>query len=227
MATAAYLDAKYAEAKARAVNASAGVVALEALDEKLGAECPGVLANAPKPGSGGKQGSTAMKIAAEDTGVIFGTLEHSEYAERARFARAVAHLSWSSRSTTEIVRGNAAESTAQAGVQPPNLCADLKAWVASGYQTVSTGTKQYLHRLEVISQMDSITHEPGDPQTLDVEAIIAHRLAPYEDQSDKAIIQRTEHVGDHAAKPLPQGRFSAALEKASHVLSTPPTPQDP
>jgi hypothetical protein len=230
-ATAAYLRAKYAEGQAQAANPSAGLVALERLDKKLSAECPGVLVNAPKPGSGSKSSSSAMEIANEETSVIFGTMEHSEYLERARFARAVAHLSWSRRPLTELLRGHAAEEAAKAGVQLPHLCADLKAWVVSGYQTVSTGTKQYLHRLQVISQMTVITSEPGEPSlNFNVERIIAHRLAPYEDQADKAIIRRTEHVEKH-----PQGisrarwlaRFTSALEKASHVLTTPPAPQDP
>jgi hypothetical protein len=221
-ATQAYLKAKYIETHAEAAGVPAGLAAMEALGKKLNAECPGVLANAPHSAPGQQPSKSQLEISEEVLIVVLGTFERTEHSALARFAHVVGRLRWTNRAFTRLVRSYAAEQAAQSGLQPPDLCADLKAWVTSGYQTVSASTTQYLHRLNVISGMTVVNFNEG----FSIEKIIARKLRPYEGRADKAIVRRIERVEAQS-----QHRFKAELlavsAKASQALYSTPPPGTP
>jgi hypothetical protein len=224
-ATRAYFKAKAIEGRAAASAYPAGIAALQALKGKVDAECPGVLVNAPNPAANTRPTQTEEEIADEVGSAVPLTFEHTERRAVARFAHVVKHLRWSNHELTRIARSFAAEQAAQAAVKPPNLCADLKAWVASSYQTVTVGTKRFVHRMNVISGITQIHSSRGEP-TLSVETTIDRMLAPYEDPAEKAIIHRMNQIPAQALHLLKQ-LFDKMEEVLLALKSAPAGPPAP
>jgi hypothetical protein len=218
-ATRAYLRAKEVEVRAEVAAYPAAIKTLEALDERLAGECPGVLAGAPHHVKGAPVKEPEANIIQELLITVLGAPERSEHAIMERFARTVGHLRWSKGKLTRLVHSYAAERAAQSALRPPNLCADLKAWVTSGYRTISADTTRYMHQLQAISRMTLIESEPGEGFTFDVDKIIARRLAPYEDRADKATLHRTRRLQAKQKGPLLAG-FIAAIHKIYRVLES-------
>ncbi len=105
-------------------------------------------------------------------------------------------LNWSSATPTQRVHLNISEfeeQREQLERNPPAACADIKAWVSSGYKTLSASTKEFVHQREA-----PVT--PGTPRQS-----IAQLLAPYEGTEEKAILKQTvelrRQIAD-AEKPL-------------------------
>jgi len=205
-ATRDYLQAGLAEDRAEVNRLPAGFEAIEALRGRLQMECPGVLANEPKPAPGAKPSVSAVKIEEEDEAAVFGVAEHTEYGRLLRIARAVSRLSWSDRALTRLVHSSAEEEVAHAAVPTPDLCADMRVWVSSGYQTVSAATEAYVHRESILSA-----------ETEGVEEVILHKLRRYETQADRRIVKQIAELQKHALRTaLP--KLFAALAKVTEVL---------
>jgi hypothetical protein len=90
----------------------------------------------------------------------------------------VRRLRWSNPRLTKLFRSLAIEQDQQSAIPPPDLCSDMRFWVASGYTAVSAGTKRYLHRLSVVSSITQIEWEPNEPATnpFHTNALLAYRL---------------------------------------------------
>ena len=56
------------------------------------------------------------------------------------FTRAVARLHWSSRKLTSTLQSYAGKLNTLSALAPPSLCADVRAWVAGGFQTLPAST---------------------------------------------------------------------------------------
>ncbi len=137
-----------------------------------------------------------------------GAAERVEHAQLARFARTVGRLHWSNPKLTRLLRSLALESDEQSAIPVPDLCSDLHFWVSSGYTAVSAGTQLYLHRLSVVSSITTIEPEPNERNAenfFNLNALVAHRLKPYEDHADRLL----------ARKALPQE------PTLSHAIDTP------
>ncbi len=217
-ATLTYLKAQYIATRAADADIPAGFAALEALGKKLNVECPGVLANAPHLAPGESPSQSQLEITEEVLTVVLGTFERTDHPALAHFSHVVSGLRWSDRALTRLARSYAAERAAQSSLQAPDLCADLKAWVASGYQAVSPSTKQYVHRLDVISGMTVVNFNEG----LDIGKIIARRLSPYEGRTDKAIVRRINRTEAQVKRRF-KAELMAASKKATQVLSSAPS----
>ncbi len=208
--THSYLRIVYAQTRAEVASLHAGIVAIEAFATRLQAQCPGVLANAPKTATGEKPSSSAVKIAEEELAAALGVAEQTEYKRRRAFARAVAPLRWSDRALTRLVRSYALGELAQAKLPAPDLCADASAWVRSGYQSVSPGTESYLRRVAALSQATSGAKE-----------VIMRKLGRYESDADKRVAKRIAKLEESAGRRLLPAIF-AALGKVGHALDTAP-----
>lgn len=76
-------------------------------------------------------------------------IEPDRQAARA-YARAVRSLRWSNNTLTVFERTGAAELEWELRSAPPNVCADTRAWVASGYKTLSPATKALIRERETV-----------------------------------------------------------------------------
>lgn len=160
-ATHAYLQAAYTYEQAVVANAGASKAAFESTASTIGAECPGVLANAPPQRfalfAGPQSPRTARAIGEanrrerqlneledeldEAPQLAF---QQPNRQAAATFASALAPLSWSNPKITKLVQQSAAGLKQLTALALPAVCADMRAWVASDYRTLSPATKQFL-----------------------------------------------------------------------------------
>jgi hypothetical protein len=202
-----YLRLELAQTRGAINDVPRAISAVEALSTRLQEECPGVLANAPTPASGTAPTGTELEIDAEEADAALGAAEDTEYVRARGFAKAVAKLRWSDPALTRIVRVAAAEEAEKEAIAPPNLCADMRAWVSSGYQAVSAATPSYLRREGAVSKNEGAQQE------------IMRRLARYENPADKRIAHQITDL-EKSALPALLTKVIAALDKVSDVLHT-------
>ena len=192
-ATHAYLEAKIAERRAVLASEAPGIQAIEALAGQLQGECPGVLADMPGRAKGEPLSRSASEIVEEVVLSTFGAYELVTHPALARFDQRVRRLRWSNRRLTKLLHSLALEQDEQSGLAIPPLCADLRFWVASGYTQVSAQTKLFQKEITRISSITLIESGPGESPLqglTDLDALVAHRMKPYESPADRGLARR-------------------------------------
>lgn len=226
-ATHGYLEARIVLQRAEAASAPADLKAIGALEAQVKTECPGVLAGAPPHVKGEKTNQSGYEVSEELLSAGFGGAEHVGHPADARFVRTVQHLRWSNPKLTRLLRSLAIEQAKQSAIPPPELCADMKFWVASGYTAVSPGTKQYLQRLRAVSSITQIESEPHEPVSdiFNLNALVARRLKPYENHADRLLARKAIppeiKITNPALRPLLEavGKVLVALGRSSAPAS--------
>jgi hypothetical protein len=222
-ATHAYLRARIDLRGVAMATQPGALKAIGALAAQVNAECPGVLAGAPPHVKGEKTNESEDEISQELLSATFGAGEHVEHPAYARFQKTVWSLRWSNHKLTRLLHSLAIEQAKQSAIPAPQLCADMRFWVASGYTAVSAGTKRFLHQMRVVSSITLIEPEPHEPVTnfLHLDALVAYRLKPYEDHADRLLARKAlppeAKLTDPALRPLLEaaGRVFAALGRTS------------
>ena len=205
-ATQAYLQSDFVQTQAEDSDLPAAFAAMEALRGQLQQECPGVLAQEPTPSRGEKPSESAIEVSDEVQEALFGTAQRTESSLHRRFADSVQRLRWSDRGLARLVHAYAAGEVEQAEIPTPDLCADIRAWVASDFQSVSAATVAYLGRESTLSS-----------RTAGAQEAIMHKLERYESPADKRIGRRIADAEKRAlATVLP--KVSAVLDKVGEVL---------
>jgi hypothetical protein len=221
-ATHAYLRARIAVQHAAARTEPAAITALAKLEGQLKAGCPGVLTGAPPHVKGERTNESDLHVSEELLIVTLGTAERVEHAELARFARTVRRLRWSNPKLTRLLRSLALESDEQSAIPVPDLCSDLRFWVSSGYTAVSAGTQLYLHRLRVVSSITTIEPEPNEPigeNLFKLNALVAHRLRPYEDRADRLLARKALPPEPTLSHAIDEPAFRALLQAVGKVYA--------
>jgi hypothetical protein len=229
-ATHAYLEAIYAYEQVVATNAGASKAAFESAANAIAAECPAVLANMPAqkrgllpegpspqaPRAAGEANRRERQLQELENELQVAPRLASEQIDRQAapaFASAVASLSWSNPKITVLVRQAAEELTRSAGTVPPAVCADMRAWVASGYRTLGTGTKQFESTLRFF-----------DPGAL-IPLLPRVLMKPYEEPAEKGLIGE---INEAAEKGLSaEGEEYATLTRLASTLGIPSNPLEP
>ena len=230
-ATRALLEARYTYEQALLASAPASRAATEGLASSLGGECSGVLAGAPhetlstllesplhsesppqSPRQRGESNRERRQLSDLQSELALALelppIEADRQAALA-YARAVGTLQWSNSYLTELARIGAATLERQLQSAPPEVCADMKAWVASGYQTLSTATKVLIHEQETMDRpllrvlRERLASLPGtDP------------LLPYEGSQEKALARRLDVLeGDLKSARNGLARIETGLER--------------
>jgi hypothetical protein len=208
-ATRAYLQIDYAATRTEVSNFPASIAAVEKLAVQVHAECPGVLASAPRSTSGAPVNPTAEALVEEELDAVLGAAANTESARRQRVAGLVARLRWSNATLTRLIHAQAAGEAERAATPPPNLCADMRSWVASGYQVVPAATHSYLlHEFAIAVKTEG------------KEATIKRKLAAYESPADKRIAHRLASLEKSHLHPLVKQLLLAA-NKVGEALLTP------
>ncbi|HEX4437684.1 MAG TPA: hypothetical protein VH061_12920 [Solirubrobacteraceae bacterium] len=102
--------------------------------KRVGAECPDVLSGAPS----GHQLSALMLEEVDAVHVVISAVVIAGSHPAARdFVRATAHLGWSTPKLGRTIRRQGAVNGHEVPEAVPALCGDDRAWVASGYKTLS------------------------------------------------------------------------------------------
>lgn len=110
----------------------------------------GVLSQArstcPLAASGSPEDEQSTELSDEVIGaMVISAVALDRPAGRA-FLSAVAHLSWGNRQLTQAVRAYAGKVSTLVGMQPPDLCADVRSWGASGWRTLPATTASFAPR---------------------------------------------------------------------------------
>jgi hypothetical protein len=237
-ATYAYLNALYAYMTAKLASAPASVASVEGLGGRLGAECSGVMANAPStqrlqvheqgPGPSPREVGEANREQRQrdellrelQDAALLASVEPYREAALA-FAAKLKALRWSNEYLTLVVRLEAASFIETMTSPPPDVCADMKAWAASGYRTLSSATKAFARaRRELTAPLERhLRHET-------VQTFAQDPLARSEGPRALALVHRIEALRreqEQTLKPL----FAAEqrLRSVLGIVEAAPPPQ--
>jgi hypothetical protein len=200
-ATHTFLQATYTLDLALIHNTGKTIAATKQAGAAIAAECPKVLAHAPggltpiPSAAGGMPPSPHARGEADRhqhqyqdlTGELEAALRSAAFQDDdqalATFAATVTPLHWSNPAIAPAVQYQLqiVRTIFESGPTPP-VCADMRSWVASGYKTLSAGTKA----LE--SRQESLFASFAPPSKHSSEEL----LKPYEGPSERAILEHRE-----------------------------------
>jgi hypothetical protein len=116
---------------------------LHELNLRFGAECPHVAAGSP-------QNASEQKLSYEIVGALFATGYHTDAKIADAFIAAVSPLRWSNPAITRRLHVFINGLREMLALKVPNLCADVRSWIASGYQAVPASTLRFDEHVEAI-----------------------------------------------------------------------------
>jgi hypothetical protein len=141
------------------------------LNLKFAAECPHVASGSP-------QNSSEQRLSYEVAGALFATGYHTDAKIADGFIKAVSSLRWSNPAITHRVRVFVTGLREMIALKVPDLCADVRSWIASGYQTVPARTLQFDEHVEAI----------------EVEVPSPQFVAAYVQPADRGLLKQVGHL---------------------------------
>lgn len=138
-ATRVYLRADYRLMRAATSRIPAIEAALRGLLGAVQQECPMVAAGAP-------QDAQSAELEDEVIGAMITSIVGLDRTAGRVFVAAAEPLTWSDRRLTRRVRGYARKIGTLLALPEPNLCADVRSWVTSGFTELSAGTLTFTPR---------------------------------------------------------------------------------
>ncbi len=186
--TEVYLRGRYSLEQKRSARLIAGQMVLRRFVTSLSRKCPGVMVGAPHD----EQFET---LALERLTVLESVLVDAQSSASMAYTKAVVGIQWSNRQLTQLVRTWLREETTESSLVLPNLCADTRSWIKSGYRRLSVPTTGFLERSEAIgSRMRAEKRELREPSARKTGKLVLEILEPYESSSSRTIALRLEHL---------------------------------
>lgn len=170
-ATHAYIVANSAFVRASEARVRSTQVRIVGFKRKLGRECPNA-------GAGSPQSEEGHKLSYEVAGALWSLSYGADAAPIHTFAAAVRPLRWSNGKLTRIAAAYAKSLLELAALPLPHICADVRAWSASGFHTVPAATLAFDRRAEAIEG----------------HSISPRLLAPYEQPADRGTLEQTTRL---------------------------------
>ena len=167
-----YIQANYTLVKAGGAKLGAARAALLAVRHRIDGECPRAAAESP-------QNPDSTQLSNEIIGAMVIAAYHTDVPAGENFVRAVAGLRWSNHALTSSVQAYAGKLKVLNRLAPPNVCADVRAWVDSGYRTLPASTIRFDQ--EFMPNWVAIGELPAG-------------LAPFERSGQKAVLRRTNQL---------------------------------
>jgi hypothetical protein len=169
--TTAYVRANYALVS----SAHAKIPRAEAILQSL---LRGVRSECPKAAAGSPQNTDSEALTFELVGEMRLAATRPNAGAVATFTRAVARMHWSNPQLTGAVRAYAAQLRKQSTLAVPNVCTEVSAWTASGFQTLPQATTRFNRAMGEYVAMGML------PKRL---------IAPYVTPAQRGLLQRTRH----------------------------------
>jgi len=141
------------------------------LNQKFRAECPLV-------GAGSPQSEEEQKLSYEVAGALWATGYGTDAGLIRTYVRALKPLRWSNPAVNRSARRLATGLHEMTLLQVPDLCGDVRAWGAGGFQAVTAATKQYDRHVEAI----------------EVKELPRRLLSPYVQPADRGLRARVERL---------------------------------
>ena len=187
------MQANYTLVQAASGKIKAAEAALQRVLRQVQGECPSAAANSP-------QNPDSTKLSNEVIGAMVLNAYHTDVPAGTAFIRAVKGLRWSNRSLTNTIQSYAAKLNVLRTLAPPNVCADVRAWVSSGYRTLPASTirfdEQFMPNWVAIGELP--------PQ-----------LAPSERPSQTAILRRSNQFESQ----LTETEANAGVETWGEIMN--------
>jgi hypothetical protein len=141
------------------------------LDRKFAAECPKVAAGSP-------QSEAEQNLSYEVAGALWATAYHTDSRYAQAFIKVVSPLRWSNPTIGRVAHKFIRGLREMTSLQVPNLCADVRSWTASGYQTIPSSTLRFDRHVEAI----------------EVEVPSPRILSTYVRPADRGLFAKVEHL---------------------------------
>ncbi len=198
-ATRAYVKANYTLVSIARANLPAAQTAIKNLGATVSGECPLAAVDSP-------QNHDAEQLNNEVVGALEVAAYQPDKESMVAFAHTIRGLRWSNRKLTRMVDTYAAKLEGFSALAAPNICADVKAWAASGYATLPASTVAF----------DKGFYAYG----IEAEEVSLRLLRPYESATEASLLRRTQRLEE------PLGEFEAeAVYDYSEILDSLKLPQ--
>jgi hypothetical protein len=172
-ATQAYLQVNYRLVQASAAKIAPIETTLRGIRSRILDECPNAAANSP-------QDRDSEQLSNEVIGaMITGAVNLTALPATRQFVGVAAHLRWSDAALTSAVHAYARKVTGLVALAPPQVCADVRSWAASGFRTLPATTAMFAPRFI------SLWVAPGD---------LPPSLARYETPAERSLLRRTHRL---------------------------------
>jgi hypothetical protein len=172
-ATRAYIQANYALVRAGRANLATGNAALKTLVRQITGECPLAAAESP-------ENHDSEQLSNEVAGALTIVAYHPDVAAMGAFARAVRGLHWSNHVLTRTVKTYATQLRGLATLAPPDVCGDVRAWAAGGFQALPASTVEFDQRYYAVD--------------IEAEEVPLRLFSPFESASEASLIRRTKQL---------------------------------
>jgi hypothetical protein len=184
-----YLQADYALVRVADSHLATSEAAPLHILAQVQRECP--LAGASSP-----QDPESTQMSDEVIGAMVTSAAQPDLVAIKTFVRAISGLSWSSRGLTGAVRAYAGKLKTLLSLAVPDLCGDVKAWAASGFQTLPASTVAFVGKF--MPAWVGLGYVPA--QLARYESAQARALARRADALEEALSEgearAVEHWGD-------------------------------
>jgi hypothetical protein len=192
-ATHAYIQANYRLARAGVALIGPVQRKVQLLKEKLAQECPLI-------GAGSPEDEASQPMAHEVADALWSIEYGAAAGPIASFVKTVGHLRWSSSAITRIAVKYARDLHELATLPIPPLCEDVRAWKATGFQTMPPRTAS------LAARVDAIEPRPVPPRL----------LAPFARGADAGVLTRTKAL----ETTIEESEFILGQTDWIHVLET-------
>jgi hypothetical protein len=172
-ATKAYIQANYTLVLAARSHLATGQAAIRSLAGQVTSACPLAAVDSP-------QNYDSEQLSNEVVGAITIAGYHPDAAAMLAFARAITGLHWSNHTLTRMVRTYATKMRGFAALTMPDVCSDVMAWNATGYQTLPASAVQFDQHFYAVD--------------IEAEEVSLRLLAPYENASEASLVHRTKQL---------------------------------
>ena len=170
--TRAYLRANYSLVQAAVSRTRPIEAALHGVLTRVRNECPNAAGGSP-------QDPESTQLSNEVIGALVTAAVALDPGAGRRFAGEAGHVSWSDHALTAAVRSYARKVATVVALAPPNLCADVRSWAATGFRTLPASTAAFAPRF-----MEAWV-APGE---------LPPALARYETPEDRQLAKRTRRM---------------------------------
>jgi hypothetical protein len=170
-ATHAYIQANYALARASVARIGVAQAKIERLNGQLARECP-------REGAGSPENEASQPVPHEVVVALWSIAYGINAGPIRTFINATKRLRWSDRRLTNIAESYARSLHEMATLPLPDLCADVRAWKASGFQLAPAATARLVLRVEAI----------------ELKTIPPRLLVRYERGADSGTLARTARL---------------------------------
>ncbi len=138
-ATQAYVQANYALVQAARSHVASAEASFVRILRQVRQECPAAAAESPED-------TDAEQLSDEVVGTMVLSAIRPYLQPIRTFIRKIEPLRWSNHGLTSAIKAYAGKLTSMSTLAVPALCADVKAWTASGFQTLPATTVRFDQR---------------------------------------------------------------------------------